>query len=142
VGWIESKIEEKIEHIGAAVSLEGERTRIAMAAGLAETRNGLRVDGAAYRSIPAAGGLVYNGTRRLVGWSARETGGTNPVNVDLYDGRSPGDFSTLVATFHLAAGDSKTTTIMPAGVSFGEGLYAVVSGGGTLSATAWIGAVD
>jgi hypothetical protein len=141
VGWLEQKIETKLEHLGSAVSLEAERTRLAMAAGLKDTRNGLRVDGSAYRSIPAAGGLVYNGSKRLVGWSARETSGTNPVNVDIYDGRSPGDFSNLVATIHLDAGKSETVPIRP-GVSFGEGLFAVVSGGGTLSGTAWIGAVD
>jgi hypothetical protein len=141
VGWLEDKIETRLEHLGSAVSLEAERTRLAMAAGLKETRNGLRVDGSAYRSIPPTGGLIYNGSRRLVGWSIRETSGTNPVNVDVYDGRSPGDFSNLVATIHLDAGKSESVTIAP-GVSFGEGLFAVVSGGGTPSGVAWIGAVD
>jgi hypothetical protein len=142
VGIIENKIEDKLSHLSAAVTLEAARTREAYAFGLSEFRNGLRITGASFRAVPVAGGVVYGGERRLVGWSLRETGGTNPVNVDLYDGRSPGDGGNLVATVNVPAGRSDVHSIMPAGVSFTEGLYAVVSGGGVLSGSVWLGAVD
>jgi hypothetical protein len=140
VGWGE----DKIEHIAAAVALEGDRTRSAFAAGLAETQRSMRVDGAAYRPLPAAGGLVYGGSRRLVGWSVRETGGANPVSVDLYDGVDAGavDPTRLVATFTVAAGGSLSHHAMPAGVAFVDGLFAVVSGTGLLRGALHIGAVD
>lgn len=140
MGWIETKL----EHLAATVALEGDRTRAEVAAGLAETQRGMRVDGAAYRPLPVAGGLVYGGTRRLVGWAARETGGTNPVSVDLYDGGDAGavDPSRLVATFTVPAGGAVTFNAMPAGISFGEGLFAVVTGTGALRGALHIGAVD
>lgn len=140
MGWVE----DKIEHLATTVALEGERTRNEMAAGLAETQRGIRVDGATYRPLPAAGGVVYGGTRRLVGWTAREAGGANPVSVDLYDGGDAGaiDPARLVATFTVPAGGAVAPNFMPAGISFGEGLFAVVSGTGVLRGVALIGAVD
>jgi hypothetical protein len=140
MGWVE----DKLEHVAATAALEGAQTRAALAAGLAETQRGLRVDGAAYRPLPPAGGVVYGGSRRLVGWTARETGGTNAVSVDLYDGGGPGqvDPARLVATFTVPAGGAVAFTAMPAGVSFVEGLFAVVSGTGLLRGAALIGAVD
>ena len=140
MGWVENKL----EHLATAVAAEGDKTRLEMAAGLAQTQRGLRVDGAAPRPLPPAGGVVYGGARRLVGWTARETGGTNPVSVDLYDGGDAGsvDPTRLVATFTVAAGGSVAHHAMPAGINFGEGLYAVVSGAGALRGTVSIGAVD
>jgi hypothetical protein len=137
-------LENKVEQLAAAVALEAERTRLDVAAGLAQTQRSLRIDGAAPRPLPVAGGVVYGGARRLVGWSARETGGTNPVSVDLYDGGDTGavDPSRLVATFTVPAGGAVAHTAMPAGISFGEGLFAVVSGTGVLRGVALIGAVD
>jgi hypothetical protein len=140
MGWVENKL----EHLATAVAAEGDKTRLEMAAGLAQTQRGLRVDGAASRPLPVAGGVVYGGARRLVGWSVRETGGTNPVSVDLYDGSDAGaiDPARLVAAFTVPAGGSTTKSIMPAGISFGEGLFAVVTGTGVLRGVALIGAVD
>ena len=140
MGWVETKL----EHLASTVALEAETTRLQVAAGLAQTQRGLRIDGAASRPLPPAGGVVYGGTRRLVGWSARETGGTNDVSVDLYDGGDAGavDPARLVATFNVPAGRSVAHTVMPAGISFGEGLFAVVTGTGVLRGAALIGAVD
>jgi hypothetical protein len=140
VGWIE----DKLEHVAATVALEGARTRSEVAAGLAETQRGQRVDGAAYRPLPAAGGVVYGGSRRLVGWTVRETGGTNPASVDLYDGGDAGavDPARLVATFTVPAGGSIAHHAMPAGVAFVDGLFAVVSGTGVLRGAVHLGAVD
>jgi hypothetical protein len=141
VGWVE----DKIEHLATTVALEGERTRTEVAAGLAQTQRGLRVDGAAPRPLPTVSGLLYaGGPKRLVGWTARETGGTNPVSVDLYDGTDAGavDPARLVVTFTVPTGGTDKLNLMPAGVSFGEGLYAVISGTGVLRGVALIGAVD
>ena len=140
MGWVE----DKLEHVAATVALEADRTRAQLAAGLAETQRGMRVDGAAYRPLPPAGGVVYGGSRRLVGWTARETGGTNPVSVDLYDGGDAGavDPMRLVATFTVPAGLSISHHAMPAGVAFVDGLFAVVSGTGVLRGALHIGAVD
>lgn len=140
MGWVENKLQE----IAATVALENELTRTALSAGLAETQRGMRIDGAAYRPLPPAGGLVYGGTRRLVGWAARETGGVNSVSVDLYDGGNAGavDPGRLVASFTVPAGGSVGFNAMPAGVSFGEGLFAVVTGTGSLQGALHIGAVD
>ena len=140
MGWVE----DKLEHVAATVALEGARTRSEVAAGLAETQRGQRVDGAASRPLPVAGGLVYGGTRRLVGWSAREAAGTNPVSVDLYDGADAGavDPARLVATFSLAAGASINHHAMPAGIAFVDGLFAVVTGTGVLRGAVHTGAAD
>lgn len=144
MGLLEAKLEEKLAHVAATVALEGDRTRIAMAAGMAETIRGLRVDGSLPKPLPPAGGIVYGAGCRLVGWSARESGGTDPVSVDLYTARGAGDVEpgNLVATFTVPAGGSVAHTVMPAGVSVVDGLWAVVSGTGVLAGVAWIGAVD
>jgi hypothetical protein len=141
VGWVDQQVKE----IVGAVALEAERTRDAFAAGLAQTQRGLRIDGAAPRPLPTVSGVLYpGGPKRLVGWAARETGGAASVSVDLYDGGDQGavDPSRLVASFTCLAGGESKYSAMPAGISFGEGLYAVVSGTGTLRGVALIGAVD
>ena len=140
MGWVE----DKLEHVAATVALEGARTRSEVAAGLAETQRGQRIDGASYRPLPTAGGLVYGGSRRLVGWTVRETGGANPVSVDLYDGADAGavDPSRLVATFTVAAGGAVAHHAMPAGIAFVDGLFAVVSGTGLLRGAVHLGAAD
>jgi hypothetical protein len=139
-GWVE----DKLESVAATVALEAERTRDALSAGLAETQRGMRVDGAAYRPLPPAGGVVYGGARRLVGWSVRETGGTNAASVDLYDGGDAGaiDPTRLVGTFTVPAGGSIVAHQMPAGIAFVQGLFAVITGTGVLRGALWIGAVD
>jgi hypothetical protein len=141
VGWLE----ERVEQLTTTVTEDGARTRAALEAGMAQTQRGLRIDGAAPRPLPTVTGLLYaGGPKRLVGWTARETGGTNPVSVDLYDGGDGGavDPARLVASFTCLAGGESKQAFMPAGISFGEGLYAVVSGTGVIRGTALIGAVD
>lgn len=135
MGWIE----DKLEKVAAAVAAEGERTRLEIAAGLAETLRGLRIDGARYRPIiPNA--VNDNAAGRLVGWSLRADDG--PVVVTLHDGLSAD--ADPIATIALAADTSDTATIMPAGVSYVDGLYAEVTtaNGGTVAGALWIGAVD
>lgn len=135
MGWVE----DKLEHLSSVVALEGERTRIEMAAGLADTLRGLRIDGARYRPI-VPNAVNDNAGGRLVGWSLRADGGD--VTVTLHDGYSA-DADT-VATVALAAGQSDTVTVMPAGVSYVDALYAEVTstGAGVVAGALWIGAVD
>lgn len=133
MGWAE----QKIEHLGAMVSLEAERTRLAMAAGLAATQRGLRIDGALARPI-IANSLNYTAGGRLVGWSLQATGG--PARVLIHDGRSPD--TDVVAVLNLADQGTATQWMGPAGVSFAEALYVECTGAGVLTGALWIGAVD
>lgn len=70
------------------------------------------------------------------GLVAAETGGTNPVTVRLYDNTSGS--GALLASVTIAAGGSVDIDL-----SFARriltGIYATVSGTGTLAATAWVG---
>jgi hypothetical protein len=130
--------EDKLEHFAATVALEGQRTREAFEAGLSEFVRGQRVTGAIRRPIRSTPGQVYNVGGRLVGWSVRAAGGA--VTVDLYDGRdTSGD---VLASISLAAGQSDAQTMMPAGITFADGVYADVQGAGQLVGAVWIGAVD
>jgi hypothetical protein len=136
VSWLEKKLEE----VSVSVVEEATRTRAEFAAGLTDAQRGLRIEGAAYRPLPAVTGVVYGGARRLVGWTVRETAGAAGVSVDLYDGADPGavDPTRLVATFTIPAGGSVAHTSAH-GISFVEGLYAVVSGAGALRGALSIG---
>lgn len=116
-----------------------ERDRAAIQAALAETTNANRLRGA--RPVPAGAAgrpLLWAGPGRLVGWSLTATGGA--VEVTLRDSRdTTGD---PVATIAIAAGGHAALWAGPGGVSFGEGLFADVTGAGTLAGAIWLGAVD
>lgn len=134
MGWVE----EKIEHLASTVALEGERTRLELSAGLAESVRGLRIDGALPR--PArVNAMQYSSGGRLVGWSLIATGG--PVRVFLRDGNdSSGD---VVAVIDLLDGENQTQWVGPGGISFVDGLYADAPiTTGALTGSVWIGAVD
>lgn len=134
MGWVE----DTLERLASTVALEGEKTRLEMAAGLAETQRGLRIDGARARQVvPNAVNDVAGG--RLVGWSVRAVGGD--VTLTFHDGHDAGG-DVIAATADLAAGASETHTAMPAGVSYVEALYIEVTGTGTVTGAVWIGAVD
>jgi hypothetical protein len=81
---------------------------------------------------------------RLVGWSLRETGGTNGFAARFYNGDSPA--ADVVAIAGAGAG-AVTTQLFPAGgVSFTEGLYLALATGGSLSSSVegvvYLGASD
>jgi hypothetical protein len=137
VGWIEEKIEQKLADLAAATVSEGEKTRTEMAAALAQSVRGLRIDGARARPVVPNMMNVQTGGR-LVGWSVRADGGT--VQINFRDGRADGD--VIAVTPLLAAGATSTEQAMPAGVAFAEGLYVEVTGTGAATGSAWIGAVD
>jgi hypothetical protein len=137
VGWLEDKIETKLEHVGAAVALESQRTRAEMGAAFAKTQRGLVVQGALARSV-VPNQVNVNAGGRLVGWSLKATGG--PVTIVLHDGR---DASTdAIAVIDLVDGENQTQWNGPGGVSFTEALYVEYTGTGSLVGALHLGAVD
>jgi len=137
VGWLEEKLADKVEHLATTVALEGQATRAELAQAFAQTVRGLRVDGALARPI-VPNAMNYNAGRRLVGWSVRAEGGD--VALTLRDGHDvSGD---VIAVVSLTTGQERTHTIMPAGISFVEGLYVQATGSGTPVGALWISAVD
>jgi len=116
-----------------------EKIRTELAEGVQQYQNAVRLRGARYVPIGTGGRpLVYAGPGRLVGWSLHATGGA--VTVVLRDSRDGG--GDAIGAIELAAGTSQTVPAPGGGVSFVEGLFAVVSGAGTLEGSVWLGAVD
>lgn len=130
-------LEKAAEKFAQHVSLEGERTRDAVRAGVAGTNAALRLRGARNRPI-YANSLVWGDTGRLVGFSLRESSGSAPATVTWYDSHDAG--GDLVATASLPAGGSVTHWFGPGGVSFGDGLFVAVTG--AVAGTTYLGAVD
>jgi hypothetical protein len=81
---------------------------------------------------------------RLVGWSVRETIGTNPYVIRFHNGDSAA--ADLVAMITGGAGTADNKWFGPGGISFTEGLYVeLVTGGGLSSAVEgviYLGAAD
>jgi hypothetical protein len=137
VGWIETKIEEKLADLAVTVVSEGDRTRTEMAAALTQSIRGQRIDGARPRSIsPNAVNVSAGG--RLVGWSLQATGG--PVRVLLHD--SPDASGDVIAIVDLLDQENQTQWLGPSGVAFVDALYAECTGAGTPVGSTYIGAVD
>lgn len=126
------------DRIADVVGAEGARVRAELAAGLQQTVNGLRVT--AGRPAPFLPNALNSTARgRLVGWSLRETAG-NPATVTLYAARDAGDPNTVLAVIPLTANAGATLLPGSPGVSFGDGLYAAVSG--AVTGALYFGAVD
>lgn len=134
-----SHLEERIAHALEQLPIELEKGRTELQVGLAQYANGNRLTGARPAVIGAAGRpLLSAGSGRLVGWSVHATGGA--ATIVLHDSRdASGD---TIAAIELAAGTSQTIWAGPGGVSFGEGLYAAITGAGAVEGSVWIGAVD
>lgn len=81
---------------------------------------------------------------RLVGWSFRETVGTNPYVIRFHNG--PDAAADLVAMITGSAGTADNKFFGPGGVSFTEGLYVELVTGAGLSAAVegvvYLGAAD
>ncbi len=122
--------------LGELFALQEERTRAQIAAGLIETRNALRLQGARSESLDRSR-QVSGGNARLVGWSLRAAGGA--ATVTLHDGRveSLGD---VLASVGLAADGASSTEWLGGGVSITEGCYAVVTG--NVSGAIYLGGQD
>jgi len=127
-----------IEKLTSTIVQEAEKTRLALSAGFAESVRGQRITGALPRTFyPNA--TAYPAGGRLVGWSLRAD--TNPATINLYDGPAA-DPARFLATIELAAGGSQPAWFGPGGISFVDGLYAEVTGTGTVTGALYIGAVD
>lgn len=90
------------------------------------------------RTVPIAAGVVAQARAQglLQGFSLIETGGTNPVTVNLYDAASA--TGTKVAVVRLAAGTSQTVAIT-SGVFLETGLFVELVGTGAVAGSLWIG---
>lgn len=87
--------------------------------------------------LPTADGVVTGATTpgSLGGWSARESGGTNPVTFDIYDGTDTS--GVLLGSVTIAAGASCVPfwaggDDQGEGIKVGTGLYVDITGTGTL----------
>lgn len=136
MGWVEDKLDKKLEHVVDTVTTESLRTRAELAAAFAESLRGSRLTGALARPI-RANADSYGAGGRLVGWSLRSV--TADVTVNFRDGRDTD--ADPIATEFIPAGTAKTVS-MP-GVSFVDRLYTeVITAGGTVFGAVWIGATD
>jgi hypothetical protein len=115
-----------------------------MRADLTETLGGIMLRAVRPSSLTVLPTQAAGSPGRLVGWSLRETGGTNPFVVRMHNGDSTG--ADVIA---LGGGPANgiDTRIFPAGgVSFTEGLFvAPVSGAGlstSIEGVVYIGAAD
>jgi hypothetical protein len=135
-----SAIDTAFQNLAERFGLELAQVRAEFSAGLKETRNALRITGA--RPFPVYGSIrAANSAGRLAGWTFRETSGTGPATVSIYEGNDASDPQTLVATFTLTAGASLPGALPAPGVSFGEvGLFVAVTG--AVAGVLYLGAVD
>lgn len=134
-----SALDKAFEHFTERLVGEIATLRADFSAGLAETRNAVRITGARNYPLVNGGGLVSTGRGgRLVGWSVRESSGSNPATVTVYDGRdTSGD---VLATFTLPAGASSNAALPAPGVSYADGLF--VATAGAVVGSVYFGAVD
>lgn len=136
MGWVEDKIEAKLEKVTETVTSEALRTRAELAASFEGSLRGERLTGSLPRPI-RANAVNYGAPGRLVGWSLRAV--TADVAVTFHDGRSAADDPLAVVV--IPAGTSSTVSF-PA-VSFTSELFAeVVTAGGTVTGAVWLGATD
>jgi hypothetical protein len=129
-------LEKFADRLGELFALQGEKIRATIAAGLTETTNAVRLQGARVVQLRPGATVAHAGRGRLVGWSVRsDAGGT----LTLHDGRSTD--ADVLAVIQLAAGGAHTVWFGPGGISITEAVYlsapAVVTSGAL-----YIGAVD
>lgn len=136
MGWLDEKIEGKLADLGAAVAVEGEKTRAGFAQAMAETIRGQRIKGARPRQITLNAANATSGGE-LAGWSVRAVGG--PLTLTFRDGDAGGDVIAAPAT--LADGQATTQPLTAAGISFVQNLYVEATGTGTAVGALWF-AVD
>jgi hypothetical protein len=112
---------------------------------LAETMGGVLLRGARAVQVGTAGGGTQRATSspgRLVGWSLRETVGTQAGVVRFYDGRDANGL--LVATVALPQGSDRQAWFAPGGISLTEGLFVEFVGGlsQTIEGAVFLGAAE
>jgi hypothetical protein len=127
-----------IEKLTGTVVEESAKIRVALEEGFRGSLRGTRLTGALPRPVQA-NAANYVAPGRLVGWSIRATVGE--VVLNLYDGPAA-DPARFLAAVDLPVGGSQSVWLGPGGVSFVDGVYVEVTGGGTPVGALWIGAVD
>lgn len=135
MGWLEDKIEAKLAEVGAAVALEGDKTRAGIADAFADTIKGQRIKGARPRPISLNAANATSGGQ-LVGWSVRAVGG--PLTLTFRDGDAGGD--VIAAPSTLADGQTTTHPLTAAGISFVQNLYVEATGTGAAVGALWFAA--
>jgi hypothetical protein len=115
-----------------------------MRADLAETVGGIMLRAARPVEVSVLPTLLSSSPGRLVGWSLRETSGTDPFVVRFRGGTDEGQ--PLIATAAAAAGTVDTQWLPGGGISLTEGLFVELVAGDGLSAevegTVYLGAAD
>jgi len=100
---------------------------------VAESLGGIMLRAARPVALTVLPTIVSSSPGRLVGWSVRETVGTDPYVLRFHNGDN--DEADLVAMITGGAGTADNQWFGPGGLSFTEGLYVeLVSGGGLSSA--------
>ena len=88
-------------------------------------------------ALPTSSGEVTGtGPGEYLGFTAAETGGTAAVNVTLYDNASAAS-GVILDVIRLAAGQSSGDYYPRPGREVVNGIYASVSGTGTLAGSVW-----
>jgi len=137
MGW-QDELNETIGRIPLAF----EQLRAELQVGLAQFHNGARLRGARSKPVGTGGTpMVWAGPGRLVGWSVHNTGATAATMV-LRDSRdATGEIVAVVELQPVGVhGSDYSLWAGEGGVSFGEGLFAVITG--TIEGAVWVGAVD
>jgi hypothetical protein len=115
-----------------------------MRADVAESLGGVMLRSARPVALTVLPTLLSASPGRLVGWSVRETVGTNPYVLRFHNGDNPG--ADLVAMVTGSAGTADSHWFGPGGISFTEGLYVeVVTGAGlsqAIEGVIYLGAAD
>jgi hypothetical protein len=137
MGW-----QQELTDAIARLPLAFEELRSELQTGLQQFHNGRRLLGA--RSLPVGTGgrpVVWAGPGRLVGFSVHNTA-AGPATIVLRDSHDAA--GEIIATIDLQAagsvGSSASLWAGDGGISFGDGLYAQITG--TVEGAVYIGAVD
>lgn len=115
-----------------------------MRADVAESVGGVMLRAARAVPLTVLPTIVSASPGRLVGWSVRETVGTNPYVLRFHNGDNSG--ADLCAMVTGGAGTADSKWFGPGGISFTEGLYVeIVTGAGLSTAVegvVFLGAAD
>lgn len=137
MGFVEDKLDGALGKLAETFTQESEKTRLTFAQAMAESIRASRATAAIPR--PLVAGLVYGGSARLLGLTARETAG-QPVTIDLYDTANGTTApERLVATVTVPANGPVALALPGDGVSVTEALWAVVTGTGTALGAVLVG---
>lgn len=123
------------DRLGDLFALQADELRATIAAGLAETNNALRLQGARNRPI-YPNSVAWAGSGRLVGWSL--AGGASGGTVTVYDSRDT--FGEVLAVVQLDANKTSNHGLPGGGVSITEACFVAVTG--TVTGSLYLGAVD